>query len=267
MNQQTELALLFISIHFRENIKLDAIAESVGLSIYHFHRLFVREQGRTPQQYIEKVRLEHASHFMVLYPHLQLTEVAFECGYSSPACFSRAFKKFYSLSPSAYRSKHGLPEPEMRREGNCSIAIRYLPSIRAEVQKVNLDGPALSDSCQKLSARHHSPTHAIGFFLDVPAHKPLGDCRYYLGTESLPGSSGSTKNILIMPAGYYTTINIKGAFDQMTGSLYNLWERIMASGYVIDSLTGYEKIPLTSNQATFDYFLADRELFIKVRRG
>ena len=147
------------------------------------------------------------------------------------------------------------------------MAIRYLPSIRAEVQKVKLDGPALTDTCQMLAARHPAETHAIGFYLDVPAHKPVEDCRYYLGTESQPGNPGSAKNILIMPAGYYTSIHLKGAFDQMTGSLYNLWEMIMASGYVIDSTTGYERIPLTSNQPTFDYFKADRELFVKVRRG
>ena len=267
MKQQTEPALLFISTHFREDIKLDAIAEGVGLSKYHFHRLFVREQGCTPQQYLEKVRLEHAAHFMKLYPHLHMTEVAFECGYSSPACFSRAFKKFYFLSPSAYRSKFDPPEFEKGDKSSCHIAIRYLPSISVEVQKVKLDGPALSGACQKLAARHPAETHAMGFFLDVPAHKPLEDCRYYLGTESQPGNQGSAKNVLIMPAGYYTSIKQQGPFDQMTDSLYSLWKKLLASGYVIDSMTGYERIPLTTNMATFDYFMADRELFVKIRRG
>ncbi|VAW14107.1 hypothetical protein MNBD_BACTEROID03-1324, partial [hydrothermal vent metagenome] len=43
------------------------IAEQTGLSKYHFHRLFVKENKCTPQVYLEKLRLEHASHFMILF--------------------------------------------------------------------------------------------------------------------------------------------------------------------------------------------------------
>src|SRR5690606_20291821 len=96
---RTEPILLYISKHFRENIKLQSFAEQIGLSKYHFHRLFVKAYGITPQNYLEKVRLEHAAHFMIVNQEVPITDVAFESGFSSSPSFTRAYKKYYSFSP------------------------------------------------------------------------------------------------------------------------------------------------------------------------
>lgn len=264
MNKQIESALLYISNHFRENIKLDTIAGQVGLSKYHFHRLFVKVYGYTPQNYLEKVRLEHAAHYMIVNSQAPMTEVAFECGFSSPACFSRAFKKFFSTSPSAYRVSHKLPEVRVRKK--YAIPIQYLPAKTIPVQKVSLHKSDLSKALHKLSTGDHSSIHAIGFFLDIPVHTPLPDCRYYIGTENHTGKNSSSRNVLTMPGGYYVSVKIKGSFSHLKHTLTELRKKIYSSGYQIDSLTGYEKIPLNRNEQKADYFKTERELFIKVKR-
>lgn len=264
MNNQIESVLLYISSHFRENIKLHSIAEQAHLSKYHFHRLFVRTYGYTPQYYLEKVRLEHAAHYMIVNSQARMTEVAFECGFSSPACFSRAFKKFFSTSPSSYRANHILPEVRIKKE--YSIPIQYISAKTIHVQKVSLENSQLSNVLQALSANDNSPAHAIGFFLDVPVHTPLEDCRYFIGTENHNGKNVSSRNVLTMPAGYYVSIRVEGTFSELKPKLTTLRESILSSGFQIDSLIGYEKIPLRNLGQKVDYFKTERELFVKVKR-
>lgn len=264
MSNQIESALLYISNHFRENIKLDSIAEQVGLSKFHFHRLFVKQYGYTPQYYLEKVRLEHAAHFMIVNSESPLIEVAFECGFSSPACFSRGFKKFFSISPSSYRSHYKLPEVEVKNKK--TITIQYLKPQTIVVQKVSLHNSELCKVLHKFSEVGNSSTHAIGFFLDVPFHTPIPDCRYYIGKENHSAKNSSSRNTLTMPGGYYVSVKLRGDFTQFKPKLSNLRERILNSGYQIDSLIGYEKIPLKISEQKLDYFEIERELFIKVRR-
>lgn len=262
-DMRVELARLYIATHFKENIRLSSIARQAGLSKHHFHRLFSRSFGYTPQVYLEKTRLEYAAHFIVVHDHLPMTEVSFECGFSSPAVFSRAFKKYYSTSPSAYRRKYALSDPVEKPQGRASVSIQYLASKTVHVQKVKLQDPWLSDA---LSGMANAASCAIGFFLDVPSHVPLEDCRYYAGAECTGRSGkGSSASVLTMPAGYYVSARVSGSFEEFNLTLYDLREKIYGAGYRIDSLIGYERIPL-DNPGTFRYFETERELFIKVCR-
>lgn len=266
-NPHIESALFFVSTRFKEEIDLDSIASSSGLSKYHFHRIFVERQGCTPRSYVEKVRLEHAAHFMIVYADISLTEVAFESGFSSPSCFSRAFRKYFSVSPSGYREKYRLPVAETVPEASGKIPVRYLSSIMVNVKRAELTDPAFSEKILNLRETDAASSLAFGFFLDIPGHLPLNECRYYIGTgasRSIPSHSG---DVLTMPSGYYTTVKITGTFENFTDKLYKVREGIYQSGYVIDSLMGYEIIPLSEVSETYGYFQLERELFIKIRRA
>ncbi len=237
------------------------IAEQTGLSKYHFHRLFVKENNCTPQVYLEKLRLEHASHFMILFPKISLIEVAFECGYSSPACFSRAFKKYYSTSPSKYRIQKSILKTATKEKNR--ISVQYLPTKTIEVQKVRLIEKELSQAYKSLFEQSNS-SETIGFYLDMPFHIPPEKCRHYIGiNQSVPKN---ISDVLTMPAGYYTSMSIVGNFSTLKEKLYNLRSQIENSGYTIDSIIGYEKILLPKEILDFDYFQIERELLIKIKR-
>ena len=92
MNSGIEKAIIFIAQNFAERIAVKDLAKVANLSEFHFFRLFKKHLGISPQRYLEKLRLEHACHLMVLYPNWSVTQIAFECGFSSPSYFNQVFK-------------------------------------------------------------------------------------------------------------------------------------------------------------------------------
>ncbi len=55
-----EQAILFLEEHAREQPRLEEVAERVGLSPYHFQRLFTRWAGISPMRFLQFQTLEHA---------------------------------------------------------------------------------------------------------------------------------------------------------------------------------------------------------------
>lgn len=68
-------------------------------------RLFRKNTGLAPGAYLASLRLERAAELLRNNPELSVTEVAFHCGFSDSAYFSRAFRKKYAASPREYRKK------------------------------------------------------------------------------------------------------------------------------------------------------------------
>lgn len=258
------MALLYLSNHFRENIKLADIAKHAGLSKFHFHRRFVKENHCTPQAYLEKLRIEHASHFMILFPHTSMAEVAFESGYSSPACFSRAFRKYHSMSPTQYRERKKIKKPARNSHNYNSVTVQYLSGKTMAVEKSKLQEEDLTQAYQNLIRKHPKSKEAIGFYLDIPIHVPQETCRHYVSVYEV--SRGSSEETLEIPPGFYTSIMLKGCLQNLRERLFALHDQITACGYSIDSLIGFEKIVLPQDATHFSYVHANRELFVKVRR-
>ena len=57
--------------------------------------------GQTPHDFIRKVRLKKAAELLAC-GKMNVSEVTYTCGFSSPTSFSALFKKFYGVSPSQY---------------------------------------------------------------------------------------------------------------------------------------------------------------------
>ncbi len=264
MKSISEQVILYLSKHFRKKISLEELARIAGISTFHFHRKFVEENDCTPHAYLENIRMQHARHLMVLFPDLSLTDVAFDCGYSSPGIFSRAFKKFYGVAPSKYIPTEIIVPENIHLEITKPLQIHYLSKKIIAVQKVPLTEKALNHTCQQLIATMSSITAVWGLFLDAPFHVPLDQCRYFMGTESANSDRNTT--VLTMPSGYYTTIKVTGGFDQLKEKMIILNEHIKSNGYGINSLTGYEKIDITQKTTAFNYLQSTREIFVKIKR-
>lgn len=98
----TEQALKYIFLHYREDITISAIAQTLYVSEEHFSREFKKEIGINPKQYITKLRLEYAKN-MMLSSTLSLSNIALKCGFNNPTAFSRAFHKLYGITPNKFR--------------------------------------------------------------------------------------------------------------------------------------------------------------------
>lgn len=99
-------AAQWIEAHFSESLSLEAIADHVATSPYHFLRLFRRELGLTPHQYLIRTRLRHALRLLGT-TRRTVTEVAFDVGFTDLSNFTRTFRRHVGVTPEAFR-RHGV---------------------------------------------------------------------------------------------------------------------------------------------------------------
>jgi AraC family transcriptional regulator of arabinose operon len=90
--------------NLREQQPLERIARRFGFSRARFARLFRRQVGQPPYQYLEAQRLAQARHLLA-YTAQTLAEIAGQVGFSSPFYLSLRFKKHYGHSPRAFRQR------------------------------------------------------------------------------------------------------------------------------------------------------------------
>lgn len=92
----------YIDKHLSENLSLNQLAEIAHFSPFHFHRIFKTLVGETLNEYISRQRLNRAANHLMLNEHPNIGALAFDLGFSSNAVFTRAFKRIFGQSPSAY---------------------------------------------------------------------------------------------------------------------------------------------------------------------
>jgi AraC-like DNA-binding protein len=95
-------AALWIDAHAREPIDLEDAAGEVGLSPFHFLRLFRRVLGVTPHQYLVRSRLRRAAQLLADDGH-SITEIAYEVGFADLSNFVRSFHSAAGVSPRRFR--------------------------------------------------------------------------------------------------------------------------------------------------------------------
>ena len=84
--------VLYIRKHLNEAIELEKLAEISCLSKDHFIRLFKKELGTTPLQYINQKKIEKAQ-FLLITEELAVKEIAFQLAFDDYSYFNRLFKK------------------------------------------------------------------------------------------------------------------------------------------------------------------------------
>lgn len=97
-------ALFYIEQNVGGKITLKDLSEFVGYSVYHFSRLFKKEVGMPPYEYITNFRLGLAKHLLIT-TKKQIKDIALECGYKNEINFYSLFRKNEHMSPRKYRIK------------------------------------------------------------------------------------------------------------------------------------------------------------------
>ena len=90
--------------HLSDPISLSALADVAGLSRSRFALLFEQQVGQPPGRFLEQHRLFRAKSLLEYTRH-SLQEIADELGFSSPFYLSLRFKRWFGVSPRAYRVK------------------------------------------------------------------------------------------------------------------------------------------------------------------
>ncbi|MBQ9773462.1 MAG: helix-turn-helix transcriptional regulator [Clostridia bacterium] len=97
-------AIEFMKTHYAQPLTLADIAGVTGYSPNYFHHVFSSVMGRTPQQYLLNIRIRHAK-YLLAQSEKTLSEIAYECGFSSQAYFTEQFKKMTYATPRQYRRR------------------------------------------------------------------------------------------------------------------------------------------------------------------
>lgn len=136
-------AIRFIQTNPQENLTLQSIAEHAGFSLTYFEAIFRQYTGYTPVEYARVYKLTRSA-LALRRTDKTILDIALDFGYGSPESFARAFKNFYSLSPSQYREKYAAT-PISWHDLSGKIAISQFRRNFPELQPADID--AALDFC------------------------------------------------------------------------------------------------------------------------
>ena len=98
-------AIGFIQKNPKDNLSLQSIADNAGFSLTYFDAIFRQHTGYSPVEYSRIYKLTRSA-LELRRTQKTVLEIALDFGYASPESFTRAFKNFYSITPSEYREKY-----------------------------------------------------------------------------------------------------------------------------------------------------------------
>ena len=104
-NLSIQKATSYMKANFSSSISLEDLGNLTGYSPNHFHRIFSTIVGISPQKYLESIRINRAK-YLLIKNETSITDIAYECGFSSHPHFSKVFKQHTLLTPYEFQRKN-----------------------------------------------------------------------------------------------------------------------------------------------------------------
>lgn len=98
LNPITEL----MQTHYKEDLGLEKLADTIGITTNHLCRLFRQVYNTTPMKYLNGIRLNLAKQYLST-KQMQIKDIAYEVGFNDPSYFCAVFKKTEGITPEEYR--------------------------------------------------------------------------------------------------------------------------------------------------------------------
>lgn len=96
-------AIDYIKAQHMLDLPVEAVARHVAMSPSHLSRLFKKQTGYSPYEYLVKVRLDNAKSLLKK-TTLPIAQIAADTGFNSASNFIYAFHKHMGISPSKFRN-------------------------------------------------------------------------------------------------------------------------------------------------------------------
>lgn len=211
----------FVRRNLTGDLSVEALAEAVHFSPFHFHRVFTAVTGETVGTFVRRLRLERAIQLMRGAPGRSLSEVAGAVGFGSLSAFSRAFRRAYGLPPSRWDRRSrltfraaeagsvptGVPDlAELIAAGEgppVDVRLREVPRLTLATVRVRRpwESGALDSAYRELSAwlqRLGLPRRELlGISWDDVEVTPPEQIRYDLAAAVPPRSVGGRGGVVI----------------------------------------------------------------------
>jgi len=101
-NNYVNIAVEYMRAFYNANIKIEDICKQIYLSPYYFIRMFKKQMGISPHEFLLSIRVNKAEEILKKMD-CSIEEVARLCGFANAAHFSAYFKKIKGISPSEYK--------------------------------------------------------------------------------------------------------------------------------------------------------------------
>ena len=108
--QQMNRVIDFILAHLTQDLSLEALAQQIGFSSYHFARLFRQTTGESPHQFVLRQRVERAQR-LLKETDAPLAQIAIESGFANQSHLTRTFKHQLVFTPRVYRQDDEIRAP------------------------------------------------------------------------------------------------------------------------------------------------------------
>ncbi|MDR0895837.1 MAG: AraC family transcriptional regulator [Prevotellaceae bacterium] len=95
----------YIAEHYQEEIRLNTLADSVGMTPVSFSRFFHLRTGKTLSDYIIDIRIGYATRLLVDSART-VAEICYDCGFNNLSNFNRIFKRKKGCSPKEFREHY-----------------------------------------------------------------------------------------------------------------------------------------------------------------
>lgn len=96
-------AIDFIQSNYKDQPRLEEVAEKLNLSPFHFQRLFTEWAGISPKKFLQYISIAHAKK-LLLENKASLLETAHEVGFSGPSRLHDLFMKIEGMTPGEYKN-------------------------------------------------------------------------------------------------------------------------------------------------------------------
>jgi DNA gyrase inhibitor GyrI/AraC-like DNA-binding protein len=95
----------YIEKNLDKDLNLNNLSQKAFFSSFHFHRIFSAIVGETLNSLIIRKRIERIASIIAVGTNETLVDLAYKYGFNNASSFSRAFKKFYGISPTEFKQK------------------------------------------------------------------------------------------------------------------------------------------------------------------
>ena len=270
-------------------VKLKELARVACLSEFHFHRIFGAVSGETLNNFTSRLRLEKAAR-LLRYSGQSVTDIALDCGFSSSASFSRAFRSGYGTSPSQFRKsgeikkskickelfpkdEYGLPMSAEEKRATFSVRLINIPERQVAYIRVtnafemNRVLAAVKTMIEWAKSQDiFSQGILFGMSVDDPHVTPKHLYRYEVCfASSFPFKCREGMSKLKMPAKRYAIIKVSGDIHKVATAwdyLYRDW--LINSAYEPEHAPALEVF--LDKEAATDWSHFELELCLPVRK-
>jgi AraC family transcriptional regulator len=292
--QRIDRVIDYLRGNLHRPVKLAELANVACFSEFHFHRIFTAVSGETLNNFTNRLRLEKAAR-LLRYSEQSLTEIALDCGFSSSATFSRAFRSGYDTSPSEFRKsgeikkskicKELFPQdayglPMSAEEKRAAFPVRLIDIPERQVAYIRVKNAFAMDKVLAAlktviewakSQDIFSQGILFGMTVDDPHVTPAHLYRYEVClASSVPfecreGMSRLGISKLKMPAMRYAAIKVSGDLDKVATAwdyLYRDW--LISSDYEPEHAPALEVF--LDKESALDWSHFELDLCLPVRK-